>query len=186
MLPVKSWLIATAIVVCPAIASAAPAAAPATQVIIPTVLVPMPVALPVMPSAFIEQLAMMRRQMLASLTALQSLPDMAALPAGAGGLMQVSMVSSAASSGEPISVCSEQMQFEPAPNGQTRVVIHRSGNGCGPMPAAVPAGLGQRPVTQPAPAAAPHLPPGALPPPASLTYARYPIPPRTARPAQQG
>ncbi|MCW8306163.1 hypothetical protein AruPA_03860 [Acidiphilium sp. PA] len=186
MLAVKSWLIATALAVCPAIASAATTTAPATPVIIPTVLVPVPVALPVMPSAFIEQMAMMQRQMLASLTALENLPEMAAFPAGGDGLTQVSMVSSTASSGGPVSVCSEQMQFEPAPNGQTRVIIHRSGNGCGPMPAAVPAGIGQRPIARPEPQAAPHLPPGALPPPATLTYARYPIPPRTARPAQQG
>jgi hypothetical protein len=190
MISVKSLLIASSLAALPAIAAAAPTppmfeplapvvvvapvATPSGATLMPTLV---PAAVMPMPVAVLQQMALLQSQMVASLAAWPTLSAVPmSLPPGAHGMMQVSMVST----GSPGGVCSEQMQIERAPNGQMRVLVHRSGNACGPLPAALPAGAGTAPA-EPAPGA-----PGALPPPSGLTYASYHVPPKTMRPAQQG
>ncbi|MGC9270618.1 hypothetical protein, partial [Acidiphilium sp.] len=167
------------------------------QVMLPVAApMPMPGPMPA-PAALFQQVALMQSQMLANLAALQQFAAQPMLPAalplggtgltqvplGGTGVTQVSMVSV----GGPGGVCSEQMQILRGPNGQVRVLVHRSGNACGPVPTAAPGiPMGAVPAQLPAMGAKPHLPPGALPPPSKLIYADYPVPAKTAPPAQQG
>lgn len=143
------------------------------------------------PAALLAPMLQMQAQMQASLVDFsQGMPALAALPAGAPGVTRISMVMM----GGPQGACAEQMQILPGANGHAQIFVRRFGPGCGPLPAAMgklPAGrqaapaeaypgaarpiMGPMPMTAQPPAAGPHLPPNALPPPSLLTYADYPM-----------
>jgi hypothetical protein len=147
------------------------------------------------PASLLAPMLQMQAQMQAQLQASladfsQGMPGLAALPAGAPGVTRISMVMM----GGPQGACAEQMQILPGPNGHAQIFVRRFGPGCGPLPAAMgklPARqqaapsqahpgaerplMGPMPMTAQPPAAAPHLPPNALPPPSLLTYADYPM-----------
>ncbi|MDD2876321.1 MAG: hypothetical protein PHT60_03725 [Acidiphilium sp.] len=153
---------------------------------------PMMIAVPAMPvqAPLMRQIVSMQAQLQATMAAMQQfvMPPLLVpgFPAGRAGVTQVTMVTvDGAGRG-----CSEQMRIIHGPNGQTGVLIHRSGDACGPLPAAMP-GVAGREKTMPGAGSLPSqagspLPSGALPPPSKLIYAAYKLPPRVAQPAQQG
>ncbi|MCU4160133.1 hypothetical protein AiwAL_08425 [Acidiphilium sp. AL] len=138
---------------------------------------------PLVPMALIRQVVLIQDQMQASMAALQQFamqPMMTASPPpGGAGFAQVTMVSVSGLRG----ACGESMTVVPGPNGQPVASVRRFGNGCAPVPAAMPAPVA--PMSAPA-QAVPHLPPGALPPPSKLIYTDYKLPQKTSVPAQQG
>lgn len=177
----KLWLMAAAMAL-PVFASAGQpdAARPAPQPALPEVIV-LPVGFPQMPmpampmfvmpnpQALIRQVALMQRQMEASMAVLQRLAARPiSVPAGAKGFTEISMTTISG----PQGACGESMTIVPGRDGKPVVSVRRIGHGCGHLAVSMPGG---------APAqAAPHRPANALPPPSKLIYADYKLPAKAA------
>lgn len=180
MIRAKLSLIVAAVALLPAISlAAAPSASPAIP--IQVVFVPIPQAMPIVtPTSFIRQINQMQQQMamlqrmafaVFSQPVFASTPTVPPVATMPHGMTQVSMISVSGPGG----VCSEQMQILPGPNGQSRVFVRRSGDGCAPLSTALGAMPGPRAHVPNAPA----RPANVLPPPSKLIYADYPIPAAT-------